>query len=443
MARMGVGRVIESRGDLPGARTEYDKASAGLDRLATQHPDVAKYENSAIEAGFHRADIQNQQGDLAGALANERALLTRAERLVQAAPADTGAIHQVFALRSRIGSALEDQGDLDAALAEYRASLELAKLRADLESVPAADKDLLNAHAHVGRVLDRGKHDIAGALAEYRLGLAIGERQIARDPYDPHWLQDVAISHDETGQILAEKKDLDGALAEYRAGKALAERAAAIDPTNTDLADTVATIGEKVGIALFAQKDYAGAATEFIACDKIWSGLLARDPTNTGWQRGESVIENKLGDVQLAAKDYTAAIASYTHALAVREKLVVKDPTNGSWRRDLMYSHFKLAAAYKAVPDHARRVVELRAAITVANDTLAAHPTNVQYAQDVIQLEGELGNEIRTSGEPGAEDHYRAGLEIAKRMAAHSPAPEWTKLVGELQRAIDNKKVTP
>src|SRR5262249_25682849 len=98
VARLGVGRVIETRNDLNGALAEYDKPAATPDRLATQHPDVPKSLERALEAGLLRGDTRVTQGDLTGAVAIFRALLPRAEQLRAAHPSDHNAVHLLYSV---------------------------------------------------------------------------------------------------------------------------------------------------------------------------------------------------------------------------------------------------------------------------------------------------------------------------------------------------------
>ncbi|MBL0215762.1 MAG: protein kinase [Myxococcales bacterium] len=431
VARIGVGQVLAARGQLPAALTEFRTSQLSLDKLAASHPEVVKYRLEELRASDELRGIEMAQGDLSAARAGFGEMLARAEPLLAANPTSADVIHAVFLIRSEIAQITEKRGDLAAALAEYRTTLDLANRHAKLADSAAGQKDLLNAHAHVGRLLDLANNDLVGAIAEYRIALAIGERQSAEDPKNPRWLRDVALSHDEVGMLLREQKDLPGALAEFQAARVAADRAVAVDPTNIDSLTVRATVGEKVGIALLEQHDLPSARAAFEACNSVYGDLLTVDATNVDAQHGRSMIENKLGDVHLAERDTKAAIAAYRSALEIRERLVAKDPSNASWRRDLFYSHYKLAGAYRAVPDRANVIASLRAALAIADVTAAAHPTNTHFADDAAETHGELGDALDQDGDhAAAQAEYRRALEIA-RAAASQPGAEtsWTQLI--------------
>ncbi len=435
IARLSAGRVLESRGDLAGALAEYRKAAAILAALTAAAPTNERYRDRAMYADLQLADAALAQGDSEAALIAYRALRARAEAWLAEAPASDEALTALALHRGRIADILEDRGDLEGALAEHQAALALAERRAPS---PSADKSILIALAHVGELLADARHDLPAALAAYRRGLAIGERNVARDPRDPRWLNDVAISHDEIGKLLLDQHDAAAALVEFRAARATILRAIEIDPSDTTYLDTSATVTEKIGMALLAQDDLAGATAEFTDGAAAWDQLSARDPSRLDWLRSRTLLANKLGDVRLKAGDPRGALTAYAPALAIRTDLVARDPSNASWRRDLFYSHYKIAHAHLAVPDRAAAIAALRAAIDVAQVTHANRPDNETFANDLAETRGELAAELRAAGDvAGARAELTAGLEVARRMAARPNArAAWPELVTELTAAL-------
>ena len=86
------------------------------------------------------------------------------------------------------GNALDDKGDRDGAIAEYREALRV-------------NPHYAKAHFNIGVELGR-KGDLDGALAEYR-------EAVRCDPDD-------AEAHHNIGGVLDEQGDVDGAIAEFR-----------------------------------------------------------------------------------------------------------------------------------------------------------------------------------------------------------------------------------
>ncbi len=430
--------MLAARGKLADASVELQSATALIDKLAASNPEVTTYEETALDLGRRRADVQIMQGDFPEAEAAYRALLVRAQRLFERPAPSPLTTHLVVMLRTALGDALITQGELEKALVEFRAALPVAEKRAQMDDSLTGPKDLLLVHAKLGRLLLDAEHDPAGALAEYRTGLAIGEKLNARDPKDPRWLSDIGTSHDEIGTVLREQHKLPQALVEFRAGIGFAQRAAAVDPSNVDMQESVAVLREKVGTALFDEKLYARALVEFMAAREIWSAQMSRDPTNLDALRGESVSDNKIGDVHVALGRYAEAIASYKTGLALRERMVAEDPTRAEWRRDLFYSHYELANTYEAIADRPHHIEELRAALEVADVTLAAHPANETFASDSAEGHDDLGQALERAGDiAGATAEYELASATGRRMAARpKPAAHWAHLTAMFDKHL-------
>jgi serine/threonine protein kinase len=438
--RVIIGSVFENRADLPAALAEYRKALATFDRLAMVHADVVRYRARAVRMRYEIGGDLASQGDLAGALARYREGLARADQLRASFPTDPDVLHDVAVGHSRIASVLEHRGDLEGALAENGAALAVLAPRVDVDSNAA--KAAIGAHAIRSRLLLQVKHDQAGALSEARLGLAIGERESAKDPSDTKWLGDLAISHREVATLLKGQHDVAGALAELRAGEAIGERLLKLDPTNTGWQDEQAISRERLGTILFDQKDFAAALAEFKAAATIYSELTGRDPTNTDWLRAYSVELNKVGDTELALHDSSAAEAAFRAALAIRDKLVAKDASNAQWRRDLFYGHIKLATLYDANKDVAHVVEEVRAALAIAEANAAAHPTNESAQHDVAATREILGNALlELKDRDGARAEFEAALAIAKRFTeGPNHSPSWLELASKLESHLKQRR---
>jgi tetratricopeptide (TPR) repeat protein len=435
-ARGTLAEVFHSRGDEHGSKAQLEKERAMLETLVTRDPDVVKYRVTLAAVRSHLADVQMTGGDLAPALAACRSALADIEPVLATHPDDRGALHAVLYLLSDIAWIHQRQGDTAAAVAEYRHALALAKSHDDGGERSA--KDILDAHASLGQALLRDLHDYPAALVEYRAGLDLGTRELAKDPRSLPWLMDVAVSHKEVSQVLSWQGDQPGALAEAKAGLAAALQIVDIEPASASTRGTLEAAYESVGDVLFAQKDYAGAEQAFRSSYESDAAVAAADPTNTSAQRDLSVIGVKLGDLQLANKDYVGALATYRNAVATRAKLVAKDPTNAMWRRDLFYAHYEASKALRANSKTKDGLDELRVALAIADETATQHPSKASAQDDLAETHEEIGDVlVELHDLPGARAEYRAGLAVAKRMAARPDAtPDWAKLVDKLQHDL-------
>jgi tetratricopeptide (TPR) repeat protein len=345
LAQMVIGDVVRKRGDLVGARGEFEKGEAALARASAAQPDKLDFAIALSAARYYLVELQIDRGDLTGALALCRRVLADLEKLLPAHPDDVALLHKLQLGHSEIAGILESQGDLDGALAHYEQSLALAKPAADRDPTDLLQKDVLVAESSIGDMLRKGKHDLAGALAHYRAGLAIGERMAARDAKGVLWLRDVAVSNMEVGKVLEEKGDLDGALTSYRAALAISEKLVAVEPANQWSQGVLADAHGKIGHVALARRDFAVALAESRASHDIRAELGNKDPTNLEVRAAEADALSQLADAQIATGDVAGGIASYRAAIATGEELAKKDATNAIWAKDLDERRHKLADA--------------------------------------------------------------------------------------------------
>ena len=106
-ARLGVGDIRLSRGDLSAAFAAYQAASEMADRLAKADPDKSDLPVAYIKVG----DVLMAQGNLAEALTSYRKGLAIIERLAKADPDNTGWQRDLVASYGRVGSVLAQQGE--------------------------------------------------------------------------------------------------------------------------------------------------------------------------------------------------------------------------------------------------------------------------------------------------------------------------------------------
>ena len=106
-ARLGVGDIRLSRGDLSAAIAAYQAASEMADRLAKADPDKSDLPVAYFKVG----DVLMAQGNLAEALTSYRKGLAIIERLAKADPDNTGWQRDLVASYGRVGSVLAQQGE--------------------------------------------------------------------------------------------------------------------------------------------------------------------------------------------------------------------------------------------------------------------------------------------------------------------------------------------
>jgi tetratricopeptide (TPR) repeat protein/serine/threonine protein kinase len=195
---------------------------------------------------------------------------------------------------SNLGGALKDQGKLDEAVAECRKAI-------------ALDPKFAFAHNNLGRALNaQGKVD--EAVAEYRKAIALGSK--------------LALAHYNLGLALTDQGKVDEAVAEYR-------KAIALDPKFA-LAHT------NLGIALAYQKKLDEAVEE---CRKA----IALDPTYALAHTNLGAALRERGKLDEAVAEYRKAIALDPKHTGTHTNLGVALYDQG--KRDEAVAEFRTAIA--------------------------------------------------------------------------------------------------
>jgi len=374
-------------------------------------------------------DVLAGQGDLPAALAQYRASHAIFERLAAGEPDKVEWQGHLAEDHARMGAVFQDQGDLAGALTAFRTALAInQRLVARLPEVAVWRRNLSVDNRNVGDVL-RDQGDLAGALAAYRSTLAIGEELAASDPGNSDAQDELAVAHSRIGDLLGFQSAPSEALGEYRAGLAILERLSARDPENADWRRGISLAHDRIGDVLRAQGDSAGALTEYRAYRAIAGQLAERDPTNVGWQIDLSVSRDKVGDVLLDRGDLAGALAEYRASLAIVEPIAARDPTSTESQRNLFVAHGKIGTVLSARGDVAGTLAAYQSSLEIAERLAASDPANAAGQYDLFTSRINLGEVLRAKGDrSGALDASRAGLEVAERLIALEPGnTQWQR----------------
>jgi tetratricopeptide (TPR) repeat protein len=207
-----------------------------------------------------------------------------------------------IAARNNLGFALERKGTPDAAIREYREAIRL-------------NPDSVAAHYNLGLAIDE-KGDMDAAIREYRQALTINPNFVA--------------AHYNLGLDLAKKGDRDAAIKEYR-------EALAINPTHI-------AAHYNLGLALAQKGDLDTAIGEF-------QETLAINP-------GYSAAHNNLGTALEQKGDLDAAIREFHEAIRIKP--------------DYLDAHNNLGVALQQKGDLEAAIREYREALRINSNSMAA-----------------------------------------------------------------------
>jgi tetratricopeptide (TPR) repeat protein len=219
-----IGDLWDTRGSLAEAKKAFAAASHAAARNSDDHDLATSYNKIG--------DVQEAQGDLAGALTSYRDSLAIIDRLAQSDPGNATWQRDLSVAYSRIGDVQMVQGDRAGALTSYRDSFAIIDRLAQSDPGNASwQRDLSVSYSRIGDV-QVAQGDRAGALTSYRDSFAIRERLAQSDPGNPGWQRDIAVSHGKIADALKSMGKGGEALESSRQGHAIVVRLTALSPDN-------------------------------------------------------------------------------------------------------------------------------------------------------------------------------------------------------------------
>jgi tetratricopeptide (TPR) repeat protein len=394
-------RLYTDAGDLPAALQAADRATA-----------TAATDRERSIALIELGDVLRDQGNLDDALEQYRASLVIQERLAAADSDDLGRLNDVTVDHGRIGQILADQGDLQGALASYQASLEIRERLAALFPDNAdLQRGLVVSHGRVGQMLE-SLGDLSGALEAHRTALRVMRRLLATEPSNRIWQRDLAFVHIDMGDVLQRQRSFTDAARNYRMALRIRQRLAARDPTNSSWQRDLAVAHERVGNALKAEGDYSGALERYQAALEIGQRLVATDPSNAQWQWGLSLTHDLASDALGWLEDFTGSEDHLRTSLEIKERLAATDPGNAGWQRDLATTWSLLGVVLVVQEDSVGAAQSFRASLEVRERLVELDPVNAVWQRDLLMSYGKMFELTRE------KEYAEGGVEVAERMEA-------------------------
>jgi tetratricopeptide (TPR) repeat protein len=334
--------------------------------------------------------INQQRGDLGGALKSHKDSLAIAERLVKSDPGNAEWQHGLLMSYARVGDVQIAQGDIKRAWKSYNGSLAIAERLVKSDPGNAEWQHGLSVScARVGDV-QMAQGDIKGVRKSYKDSLAIAERLATSDPGNAELQRDLSMAYDFVGNVQMAEGEFAGALKSYKDGLAIRERFATSDPGNAEWQRDLSVAYDFVGNVQKAEGDLAGALKSYMDSLAIRERFATSDPGNAGWQRDLSVSYNKVGDVLVAQGDLEGALKSYKDSLAIGDRLARISPGNVYRLRDLAANFAKLAHVYQLSGYSGTALRALRQGHEILSRVTKLSPDNARWKRDLAWFDGRI-----------------------------------------------------
>jgi tetratricopeptide (TPR) repeat protein len=345
--------------------------------------DMSELSRETVQLRYRKALMLIAFANNYGVLGNSEFRRQRAEaavdilqQLTKEQPANTGFQFNLARAFTELGDALQIQGNLRAAAAQYEVGLFLNK-KLGLQD------NLSVLHERLGdNLLRQGR--LAEAVQHFLANLELYKRQAAARPFDSNVLLGLSVAFERVGNILLSSGDKAGALDQYRQVLAINERLSSSDPANPEWQRNLSVSHHKMGDVLLAQERLAESLAQYRADLAIIDHLAATDRTNAGWQRDVAVAYGMIGDVLVAQGNAHEAIENYKRKMLILERLIKLDPSNAYWQSDLAVSHSAIADARVAEGNLEEASSSYRRSHEILERVVASDPTIVDWQLDLL-----------------------------------------------------------
>jgi non-specific serine/threonine protein kinase/serine/threonine-protein kinase len=382
---------------------------------------------------YHRiALIQYQAGiphvgDLAGSIASlhrEEALLNP---LVASQPDNTRLRVKLARCFDMLAFNLAITSFGHAAARQYRQ--QNLKILEDLSTKAPADEDVQSelSNAEMGEAQnERRQGNPKAALARYRAALQLRERLLASKPQNLRRAISVVWSRIFVADVLGSNedytmKDRQGALKEYDQAEQLAERLRQENPLKSEPVRLLATVAQKRAGVFTALDDSKSALAQSRRSLQLLLDLASKDTGNEESERDVAIAYGNLADALARSGNLKASVDAYNQEQMQVKKLLARQPSSLQARLDVAigdaniseklidWGHFQEAAAHA------------KAAVQGFQDMMQRDPQHAAYRFYLAISEKLLGEAQERQGQCGEALGW---LEKAQAIVTD---PAWTK----------------
>ena len=291
----------------------------------------------------------------------------------------------------QIGEVSRQRGDLKAASARFKESLDLiaAVAQRDPEN-PQWQVDLAASHFYAGDAL-RLQGDLEGAMRHFAAYRDIGDALAVRDPKNPDWLLESSYGHSNVAAVLEAMGDLEGARRELAASLEMKRRVLAARP-GREADEALATGHNRLAVVLEKLGDGKDAMTHHHADFDIRKRIAEQHPEDMTAQLRLAVSASFVGWLAQDHGDDDRAREYYTLRLATLERLTARDPANVDWQRELAIAEARMAAIDRLAGRLAAAMSRVTRAVAILVPLAAKDSTLVRRQRDAAEAEIEMAS---------------------------------------------------
>ena len=291
-------------------------------------------------------EVQFQLGDFDSAEASYRRSLSLAETRVS-----TSESFEVSRIRSaamvNLGNLYRSTGRADEALSVYQDALEIqTKLRDEEQDNAVLSRELAVSLAQLS-LLHAGR-DLSVASDYNQRAVDIHQALVKRNPDDLVALSELSTCFNQRGKIFHRQGEIAEAQLAYRESIKVQERLVARVPSVARFREQLAVAHNNLGQMLCANKsDPSSAIEHFRSAEKLLSDLTKKAPSAPHYA---AQLGGTLGNLapMLESTDPSVAESLYQQAIDHQERAIKRAPKTAEFRVWLSSSYFKCARFLRA-----------------------------------------------------------------------------------------------
>jgi serine/threonine-protein kinase len=357
-------------------------------------------EAARLEAQQRRGDAEELVGFMLGDLRKKLEPLGRLDVLDEAgtkildyyaqldlAQLGPGELARNAKALSQLGEVRVAQGKLPEAAKAFDKSLELANAAwKQNRAAPELRLGVGTAHYWVGYAAQRGG-DMQKALAEWRAYLAIAESLSKQYPKNEEYELERAYGHGNVGVALEALGSYDEALGHYRQSLEIKQARLDRDPKKASLRTDVAASTNKVAVVLLKVGKVTEARDAAEREVAIRRALSEEDPAHMKRRDLYATALDHLAFTQTAGGDLDAAAKNADEELAIRRELAAHDAENVQWLHHLGVAQMQVGTIRRLRGDLPGAAAALREARGSIAGALEKDPARPVWKNELAQVD--------------------------------------------------------
>ena len=331
-----IGYIAWQRGQTREAEAQFTEYKRLAARLLATDPNNPKWRLEGVYADTNLGLLLLEQRQHHRAEAVFESALRASEELLAGAPRDVDIRDQVLESLANLADAQEDGGRLEEAMRSRERQLTILERVSATEGLSGRLKrTAMAAHRALGR-LSASRGDSAGGLAHLRSASALADELVRTEPSNTEWLQWVARTYLDLGDLLLVSGRADEAGKASRTACQVAEQLVRAEPTvvawRTGLLSPCLVLRAELAARSGGAPEALALASQALAVSRPQAGMKADLPHRYALAKAYTLAGNE----HMAMGDALAAQAAWRRAAEALPTTIDESPGEQAQRYALL-----------------------------------------------------------------------------------------------------------